>query len=289
MDKVATCRTARSSLGCAPSVFSNSRLSMRFISYLIWPLIFVGQLLTTSLLAWHLLAQIDFAYPTGYKWLELNSHIAEFAPRNRHIHGFEFTQPQDHWSLFAQITHAVQNHGEGLEEIHFTLPNDTKIPLMHNAEIIHLQDVSNLIHQFYLAGIAGFFIWIISLAIAYQQKLSFPSLRNIVLGFCGGIFVISSIVLSLGATKVFYWLHTKVFPEGHQWFFYYEDSLMTTLMKAPDIFAFIATLLLVLLMIIWGLSTFGMARLLRANLMVRSARKTEEKKAKINKTTNRKN
>ena len=238
---------------------------MRAQSYLIWPLIFVGQLLATSLLAWHLLAQVNFAYPTGYKLLGLDTHIAEFAPRNRYIHGFEFTRAKDHWELFAQITHAVQNHGDGLADIHFTLPNDTKIPLMHNAEIIHLQDVSNLIDQFYLAGIAGFFIWILFLAIAYRKKLVFPSLRNIVLGFCGGIFVISAIVLSLGATKVFYWLHTKVFPEGHQWFFYYEDSLMTTLMKAPDIFAFIAMLLLVVLMVIWGLSTFGMARLLKQN------------------------
>ena len=148
---------------------------------------------------------------------------------------------------------------------------------MHNAEIIHLQDVSNLIHQFYLAGIAGFFIWITFLAIAYRQKLGFPSLRKIVLGFCGGIFIISAIVLSLGATKVFYWLHTKVFPEGHQWFFYYEDSLMTTLMKAPDIFAFIAALLLVLLMIIWGLSTFGMARFFRKNAIVKQAEITTTK------------
>ncbi len=253
---------------------------MRFVSYLIWPLIFIGQLLATSLLAWHLLAQIDFAYPTGYKLLELDTHIAEFAPLNRHIHGFEFTQPKDHWNLFAQITHAVQNNGEGLETIHFTLPNDTKIPLMHTAEIIHLQDVSNLIHQFYFVGIAGFFIWIIFLAIAYHQKRVFPSLRNIVLGFCGGIFVISAIVISLGATKIFYWLHTKVFPEGHQWFFYYEDSLMTTLMKAPDIFAFIAALLLVALLVIWGLSTFGMARLLKNNVPTTIESKIRSKRVK---------
>lgn len=262
---------------------------MRAASYVIWPLVFIGQLLATSLLAWHLLAQISFAYPTGYKLLGLDTHIAEFAPLNKHIHGFEFTQPQDHWRLFAEISHAVQNHGEGLAEIYFTLPNNTQIPLMHNAEIVHLQDVSNLIDQFYLAGIAGFFIWIISLAIAHRQTLSFPSLRNIVLGFCGGIFIVSTIVLSLGATKVFYWLHTKVFPEGHQWFFYYEDSLMTTLMKAPDIFAFIAALLLVVLIAIWGLSTFGMARLLRGNIVTVAGITIEEKKVKTNKTKKRKN
>lgn len=236
---------------------------MRISAYVIWPLIFIGQLLSTSLLAWHLLAQISFAYPTGYKLLGLDAHIAEYAPLNKHIHGFEFTRPQEHWALFAQITHAVQNGGEGLEAIHFNLPNNTTIPLMHTAEIIHLQDVSHLIQKFYTAGILGFLLWGVFLALAYQQKLKFPSLRNIVLGFCGGIFMATAIVVSLGATKVFYWLHTKVFPEGHQWFFYYEDSLMTTLMKAPDIFAFIAALLLILLMILWGLSTFGMARLLR--------------------------
>lgn len=59
---------------------------MRLPSYLIWPLIFIGQLLAASLLAWHLLAQINFAYPTGYKLLDLDKHIAEFAPLNRHIH-----------------------------------------------------------------------------------------------------------------------------------------------------------------------------------------------------------
>jgi hypothetical protein len=253
---------------------------MRVPSYLIWPLIFVGQLLATSLLAWHLLAQIAFAYPTGYKLLHLDKHIAEFAPINRHIHGFEFTQPKDHWDLFAQISHSVQNNGEGLEAIYFTLPNNTKIPLMHSAEIIHLQDVSHLINQFYIAGIVGLIIWMVCLALAYHQRLIFPSLRNIILGFCGGIFIITSSVLILGATNVFYWLHTKVFPEGHQWFFYYEDSLMTTLMKAPDIFAFIAVLLLVTLLIIWGITTFGMAQLLRNNVPTKTEHNIKSKRIK---------
>ena len=240
-------------------------ITMRLPHYIIWPLVFTGQLLATSLLAWHLLAQINFAYPTGYKLLDLDKHIAEFAPLNRHIRGFEFTRPADHWNLFAQITDAVQHNGKGLAEISFNLPNNIRQPLMHSAEIVHLQDVSHLINKFYIAGGAGVLIWMMFFAIAYRQKLVFPRSRNIVLGFCGGVFIITSIVLAIGATKVFYWFHTKVFPEGHQWFFYYEDSLMTTLMKAPDIFAFIASLLLIALMIIWGLSTFGMARALKNN------------------------
>jgi hypothetical protein len=268
---------------------TSTQLAARIATYFIWPLIFIGQLLATSLLAWHLLAQIDFAYPTGYKLLGMDKHIAEFAPLNRHIHGFQFTQPKDHWALFAQITDAVQHDGTGLAEISFVLPNNTKIPLMHAAEIIHLQDVSHLINKFYVAGIIGVFVWAIFLFIAYRQQLTFPSPRNIVLGFCGGIFIITALVLSIGATKVFYWFHTKAFPEGHQWFFYYEDSLMTTLMKAPDIFAFIASLLLITLIILWGLSTYGMARLLKNNIAIEADIKLADKKTTYRKSRKKRN
>lgn len=246
---------------------------MRTPSYIIWPIIFTTQLLATSLLAWHLLAQISFAYPLGYKLLDLDKHIAEFAPINWHKRGFESTTPQDHWNLFAQITDAVQHHGNGLAEINYKLTNGTDIPLMHKAEIVHLQDVSNLIDTFYFAGVASGFIWLALFFIAYRLNLIFPPLRNIILGFCFSLLVATALILSLGATNVFYWLHTKIFPAGHQWFFYYEDSLMTTLMKAPDIFAFIAVLLVSLLAIIWGLSTYVMARLLKNNVKDKSITK----------------
>ena len=55
-----------------------------------------------------------------------------------------------------------------------------------------------------------------------------------------------------GFTEVFYYLHTVVFPAEHQWFFYYKDSLMASLMKAPDIFAAIAAQLVVVALLIAG-------------------------------------
>jgi uncharacterized membrane protein len=264
---------------------------MRLPYFFVLPLVFIGQLLACSLLAWHLLAQISFAYPIGYSLLKLDKHIAEFAPLNRHIHGFQFTRPKDHWELFAQITQAVQHDGEGLANISFSLPNNTKIPLMHSAEIIHLQDVSHLINNFYIAGSVGAFIWIIFFAVAYRQRLPFPAMRNIVVGFCGVIFITTVMILAVGATKIFYWFHTKVFPDGHQWFFYYEDSLMTTLMKAPDIFAFIASLLLITLIIIWSASTFQMARLMRKQLLQIKPHTTADSKThnkKVNASKNKK-
>jgi hypothetical protein len=239
---------------------------MRIPSYLLWPGIFIGQLLATALLAWHLLAQFSFGYPLGYQMLGLQKHIAEYAPLNRHKQDFAQTKPEEHWELFAQITYAVQHGGKGLGNISYRLPDNSRTPLMHQAEIIHLQDVSNLIDSFYVTAIAGAVLWVLCFFQARYQGESFPSLRHILLGFCGSIFAITTLVLSLGATNVFYWFHTKIFPEGHQWFFYYEDSLMTTLMKAPDIFAFIAALLLVTLSIFWALGTWGMVKLLRGNI-----------------------
>jgi hypothetical protein len=72
---------------------------------------------------------------------------------------------------------------------------------------------------------------------------------------------IATATLLIGPVKAFYWLHTLVFPPGHEWFFYYEDSLMSTMMKAPDLFGYIALLWasLSLLLLIVSLSV---ARLL---------------------------
>lgn len=227
-----------------------------------WPVLFAAQLIGLALVSWHLLAQVHFAYPLGYQLLGLDKHIAEFAPENRYKEDFELTPPSEHWRLFGEISDAVQNSGKGLVEISYTLKNGHTTALMHSAEIIHLQDVANLIDVFYSTGIISLLLWAGLIAIAYQQKLPLPSIKKILLGFLAGFSLIAAILFIIGPTTVFYWLHVQVFPDGHQWFFYYQDSLMTTLMKAPDIFAFIAALLLSLLIALWCASVYGLNRLL---------------------------
>jgi hypothetical protein len=54
-----------------------------------------------------------------------------------------------------------------------------------------------------------------------------------------------TVLVLFGPVNVFYKLHTWIFPADHQWFFYYQESLMTTLMKAPDIFGGIAAVWIV--------------------------------------------
>lgn len=225
--------------------------------YIFWPVFFTCQLIALALVSWHVLAQIHFAYPTGYQLLALDKHIAEFAPLNRYKDDFEFTTAKDHWRLFAEISDAVQASGAGLREISYTLKNGSTTALMHEAEIIHLQDVANLIDVFYATGTVCLLLWIGLIFFAHRKELTLPPVKKILLGFLAGFGIIAVIVFIIGPTAVFYWLHVQVFPDGHQWFFYYQDSLMTTLMKAPDIFAFIAALLLLLLIALWCASLYG--------------------------------
>lgn len=233
-----------------------------FYRFCFWPLFFTVQLIGLALVSWHLLAQFHFAYPTGYKILGLEKHIAEYAPLNRYKEDFELVAPAEHWRLFGEISDAVQASGKGLGDISYKLKDDSTTALMHEAEIIHLQDVANLIDVFYLTGVISLLLWLGLIALAYQQKLKLPAVKKILLGFLASFALIAIMLLAIGPTAVFYWFHVQVFPDGHQWFFYYQDSLMTTLMKAPDIFAFIALILVAILVILWCAALYCLKALL---------------------------
>lgn len=227
---------------------------------LVMALFFFTQLLATALLAWHLMAQVSFGYPLGYRLLSLDTHIAEFAAQNRYKQGFEFSTPKDHWRLFSEISTSVQHNGEGLEKIIYSTPNNKAIPLMHQAEVIHLQDVAALIDNFYITGYIAIALLISACYYIKRNNWSYPPRKKIAAGFGASILIAFIALLVLGPVKVFYWFHTKIFPEGHQWFFYYEESLMTTLMKAPDIFAFIGIELLLAWIVIFLLSNLVFAK-----------------------------
>lgn len=228
-----------------------------------WFLFFTSQLVALALISWHLVAQFHFAYPTGYRLLGLDQTIAQYAPLNKHKRDFEFTTSAEHWRLFGEISDAVQSSGQGLAQIRYALPDGSTTPLMHEAEIVHLQDVADLIDRFYAVGAACALLWLGLFTAAYLRQYALPPLSKIGLGLLAGLGTATLAVLAIGPAAVFYWLHVQVFPEGHQWFFYYQDSLMTTLMKAPDIFAFITVLLLAVWVALGAASLYGLHRVLR--------------------------
>jgi hypothetical protein len=230
-----------------------------FNRYLLWPLLLTSHFLAISLLSWHLLVQVNFAYPLGYQLLAIGEHIQRYGPENRYKDHFAETTSDEHFHVFSEIVTAIQDSGKGLANISYRLPDDTLMPLMRTPEVVHLQDVANLIDSFYVAGIVGIFIWLVLLAYAYYQRCKFPPLKKILAGFAGVILCTMLMVLAIGPTAVFYWLHVHIFPDEHEWFFFYQDSLMTTLMKAPDLFGFIAMILVGTLVLLWAMTIWGMA------------------------------
>lgn len=234
-----------------------------FNRFLLWPLLLTGHFLCMCLLSWHLLAQLNFGYPLGYHLLSIDEHIQQYGPKNHYKKDFAQTTADDHTHIFQQIVEAIQHSGKGLAEVSYRLPDGSITPLMRTPEVIHLQDVANLVDVFYYAGIIGGLLWLALTAYVYYQQQPFPSLKKILTGFASALAAISALVFIIGPTKVFYWLHVKIFPDEHEWFFFYEDSLMTTLMKAPDLFGFISVLLIALVIACWALSVWAMARVFR--------------------------
>ncbi len=113
--------------------------------------------------------------------------------------------------------------------------------LLTSAEITHLNDVARLVSVLrplaVLLSIGGS-LWLRSKApVLPGRELLF---------FSAGVMVIITVVLvTVGAENLFYQLHRWLFPADHQWFFYYEESLMSMMMQEPNLFGAIA--------VIWGL------------------------------------
>lgn len=225
-----------------------------FHHFALWPLLLISHFLVASLLAWHLLAKVDFGFSWAYPLLNIQTHIEQFGPRNRYKSGFGETDKEEHLRLFGEITDSIQNGGEGLSEIRYTLPEGRRTPLMREAEVIHLQDVSHLVTLYYAVGLMAGGLFLLLAAYAYWRAQRPPRATRVLGVTVISLLVGAALLTLIGPTRVFYWLHEHAFPDDHEWFFYYQDSLMTTLMKAPDLFGFIGTLLLLLTLLLWGTS-----------------------------------
>ena len=210
-------------------------------------------LLLSVALSWHLNAQVNFLYPLWYRVLHIDQTIEKSAPNHRYKKSFDQTTQQERRRLFAQIVYAVQHAGKGLTDIKYHDVNGKQIDtLLTQSEITHLQDVSRLIEKI---NWFSFFLLVIALllmALLILFRCSMPALRTLFSIVFAIIILFSVAVLIGGAKHFFYWLHTVVFPADHQWFFYYEDSLMSMLMKAPVLFAPIAVQLCILALTIWS-------------------------------------
>tara|TARA_B100001063_G_C16727622_1_gene537369 strand:- start:458 stop:1228 length:771 start_codon:yes stop_codon:yes gene_type:complete len=204
---------------------------------------------------WMITASFGYGYSYWYGFYDSEQHIALYAPQNKYRQGFEITTESDHKALFQKIVESVHDDGKGLEDIHYVYKG-AEIPFLHNAEIVHLQDVANLINQLHVISITLLFMFLV-LYVWHLRSLhqtgNLISAKNqfAIVSILSGVIVV--IFLMFGAKEIFYQMHILIFPDDHQWFFYYQDSLMSTLMKAPDLFAGIAIQILLTAFVLFGL------------------------------------
>lgn len=211
-----------------------------------------GLFLIGFYLAWQISAYSNFMYSSWYEVLDIDQAISKYAPNNKFKDGFENTDKQQHISLFAGIVEAIQHNGQGLKQLSYpdSKRNQTE-KLLTSAEVVHLQDVANLVNNFKYAGMFGFILAAIIFFFMCAKNIAISKFSRHLYGGVGVVLLISVIVLFIGPTKIFYLGHELVFPNNHQWFFYYEESLMSTMMKAPALFGPIAFQLLILTIMFW--------------------------------------
>jgi len=198
-------------------------------------------------LAWRGLAALDFLYPVFYEALDIRAHIEEFGPQNRHKAGFETTLREEHVRLFKAIVAAIHDAGRGLETLDYRDALGRPIDrFLREPEVAHLQDVARLVGRVAPIGWLAVAWTGVHLLLIRFLAWHVPPLRRLLAASLVATGATVLLVLAIGPKRIFYRLHDLVFPPENPWFFYYQDSLMTTMMKAPDLFGAIAVALLLL-------------------------------------------
>ncbi len=220
----------------------------------------IGSLFVT----WHALATADFGYSLWYDVLAIDETIEVHGPQNTIRPGFEETDRTERERLFSGIVDAIHADGEGLAALTYHAPDGSRInTLLTEPEIIHLQDVADLINVFTTVSVLAIGVLVALLAWAVWRRETPPPAWRVAAG-CGAVLLVAvGLVAVIGPVTVFYWLHEVLFPPDHEWFFYYQESLMSMMMQAPNLFGPIAALWVVLALLVATLVWWGMVRGLR--------------------------
>ena len=191
--------------------------------------------------SWWLFAQFDYGYRHWYGALQIEQHLDQYASQNVRRPGFNQLPPEQHWQAFAQISRAVHDGGIGLEEIDYPLPGGARLPLLVDDEVAHLRDVATLIDLGAKISLLMLLAWPLFGWLLVAGRV--PRLRARLVAAAVPLTAVALWLLLAGPTAVFYRLHEWLFPPENPWFFYWEESLMSALMKAPVLFGAIAVVL----------------------------------------------
>ena len=135
-------------------------------------------------------------------------------------------------------------------------------------ELTHLKDVSQLVVSSEQLVLILIFLLVIFYGFCFYYKVSrsryFWKPVGTILSFSTMILTIilgAGIVMVIGPRTVFHILHELLFAGKGQWFFYYQESLMTTLLP-ESLFGTIAVMLVAVAFIYWMILNFILQKIL---------------------------
>lgn len=208
-------------------------------SLLVYSSWYISVYIVACLLAWMSLAQLDFLFPFLYEYLNIEDYINRTAVLNSHRPGFELTDKETRLLMFSGIVDGIHNNGLGLDRLFYEHKFYGKIPVLTKPEIAHLKDVASVVNYFFIFAFTAFIILIASTIYLVRAKTKFPPISKSVFVLIVIHFIVLVLVYLLDPNNVFDQLHVWLFP-ADTYAFESKHSLMVTLMKAPEIFAWIS-------------------------------------------------
>ena len=223
----------------------------------------VSSLIVAFGLAWIALYALNFSYGRWHDVGHIGAAIDKYGPQNYYRSGFGETTKAQRVQLFAEINYAVHRDGKGLDKIVYTVAGHPTQTLLTTDEVLHLTDVAHLINKVRILVVGGFVLWVLLILYYYRQSIVPPSvLRQLVaVLFVIALFIV--VLLIVGPAQAFSKMHEWVFPPGNPWFFYYQHSLMSTMMWAPRLFAWISAEWAVFTVVFFTILQFSISRLIR--------------------------
>ena len=228
---------------------------------ILWLSVFPLLLLLSFYVSWLGLSKVNFLYAFWYEHTALEKFIDFYAPQNKFKKNFELVDDQGRIEIFSKIVSEINSGGSGLGEIVYT-DNEGKIidTFLRDAERIHLEYVSALVLVFKYLAAFSLFVLIFFLVLMYYYTVTVPVFKKLGLHYLYIFLLIGFCVLLYGPENTFVFLHESIYPENHQWHFYYQESLMTTLMMAPDLFAYIGGVWITSALLLFFISSFLLLR-----------------------------
>src|SRR5690606_31663422 len=162
----------------------------------------LGLLLSCLAASWLPQAQAPYGSGLWYEGYDIRAHIDRFAPQNRPIQGLATLETPGQVSLFDAISQAAHAQRDGVSRLRCDWRGRSQ-PLLHNAEVVHLQDVANLIDA--LRTASWVIAWLTLALLWWLLRQGCRPLWRAQAVWLGGLVLVTlALVFAIGPKAVFY-------------------------------------------------------------------------------------